>query len=331
MRFLAALFVTACAAFAQFKSTVPLVVAPTTITDSKGHFIDGLTAEDLVLYDNSVPQAIQADTVFNPISLVVVLQARSNSAAVLDKLGRSGILFSQLLAGEAGETAVVSFSNDVRVTQDFTTDPDLLSHAVQNVRVQGDGAAALDGVMQALRMLALRKPNRRQIILVIAEKRDRSSNVDIATVLQQVQHQNALVYWLTYSPFLTPFTNRQKTVGDRKKVEDRGKDPKKDAEVLPPDMAPGSLLSVFTEMAHLTKVDAAGLLSRASGGNTVNFLKQKALEDAVQAIADEVHRQYLISFQPGSDTPGLFHSIRVEVRDRPELHARTRAGYWTVQ
>jgi hypothetical protein len=46
MRFLAALFVTAGATFAQFKSTVPLVVAPTTITDSKGHYVDGLTAED---------------------------------------------------------------------------------------------------------------------------------------------------------------------------------------------------------------------------------------------------------------------------------------------
>jgi hypothetical protein len=180
-------------------------------------------------------------------------------------------------------------------------------------------------------MLASRKPNRRQIILVIAEKRDRSSNVDIATVLQQVQHQNALVYWLTYSPFLTPFTNRQKTVGERKKEEDRGKDAKKDAEVLPPDMTPGSLLSIFTELAHRTKVDAASLLSRSSGGNTVNFLKQKALEETVQAIAAEVHRQYIISFQPRPDTPGFFHSIRVEVRDRPELHARTRAGYWTVQ
>jgi hypothetical protein len=153
------------AAVAQFKSTVPLVVAPTTIQDRKGHSIDGLT---------DVPQPIHLDTTFNPISLVVAVQASSNSAAVLDKLGRSGILFSQLLAGDAGETAVVSFSDRVQIYQDFTTDPYVLSRALQNLRVQGDGAAALEGVMQALRMLSHRKAGARRIILVIAEKRDRS-------------------------------------------------------------------------------------------------------------------------------------------------------------
>ncbi len=157
MRAVAALLLLGHAAPAQFKSTVPLVVAPTTIKDRKGHLIDGLTGADLVLYDNNVPQAIHLDTVVNPISLVVAVQASSNSAAVLDKLGRSGILFSQLLAGDRGETAVVSFSDSVQVFQDFTTDPDLLSRALQNLRVQGDGAATLEGVMQALRMLSHRK------------------------------------------------------------------------------------------------------------------------------------------------------------------------------
>ena len=46
---------------AQFKSNVPLVVAPTTVTDSKGHYINGLTQQDLILYDNNVPQTIQLD------------------------------------------------------------------------------------------------------------------------------------------------------------------------------------------------------------------------------------------------------------------------------
>src|ERR1017187_10221208 len=99
------------AASAQFKSTVPLVIAPTTVTDPKGHYIDGLTAEDLILYDNNVPQAIQMDWMPLPISLVVAVQTSANSGAVIDKLGGSGILFTQLLAADAGETAVISFSD----------------------------------------------------------------------------------------------------------------------------------------------------------------------------------------------------------------------------
>jgi hypothetical protein len=60
-------------------------------------------------------------------------------------------------------------------------------------------------------------------------------------------------------------------------------------------------------------------------------VKRNGLEEAIQAVAAEVHRQYIVSFQPPTGTPGLFHALRVEVRGRPDLHARTRAGYWSVQ
>ena len=73
MRVAVAIVLLAGAGGAQFKSTVPLVVAPTTVTNSKGHYVDGLTAEDLILYDNSVPQRIQMDWMTYPIDLVVAV------------------------------------------------------------------------------------------------------------------------------------------------------------------------------------------------------------------------------------------------------------------
>jgi VWFA-related protein len=330
MRFIVVCLLGGCAAYAQFKSTVPLVIAPATITDSKGRFVDGLTAADLILYDNNVAQTIQVEPVDEPISLVVAIQASSSSVPVLDKLGQSGILLSQLLAGNAGETALVSFSDDVRVLQDFTADPDRLTYALRDLRAQGGGAATLEGLMQALRMLRQRKPGERRVILMIGESRDRSSKVQISDVMLEAQRQNASIYWLTYSTFLTPFTNRQKTVGERKKQADRGKDKEKDAEMLPPDMAPGSLLSVFTELAHKSTLDAAALLSRTTGARTISFLKQSALEEAIRAVGEEVHRQYMVSFQPAPSDVGEFHSIQIEVKGRPELRARTRSGYWAV-
>jgi len=103
MRSAAAILWIARAAWAQFKSTVPLVVAPTTVTDSKGHFVDGLSPEDLVLYDNNVPQPIQVEEAFNPLSLIVAIQASANSSANLEKLGDSGILLSIELPGTPQE------------------------------------------------------------------------------------------------------------------------------------------------------------------------------------------------------------------------------------
>jgi hypothetical protein len=142
MRVAATIALLAGTGWAQFRSTVPLVVAPTTVTDSKGRYVDGLTPADLVLYDNNVPQAIHMDWMMYPIDLVVAVQTSSNSGAVIDKLGGSGILFTQLLAADAGETAVMSFSDEVTVHQDFTGNPDLVIHALRMLRKEGGASSS---------------------------------------------------------------------------------------------------------------------------------------------------------------------------------------------
>src|SRR5258708_28872207 len=146
MRVAAAVIMLACAGRAQFKSTVQLVVAPTAITDSKGHYVDGLTPEDLILYDNNVPQRIQMDWMMYPISLVVAVETSSNSGAVIDKLGGSGILFTQLLAADAGETAMISFSDEVKVHREFTSNPDSVIHSLRMLRKEGGEAHMLDAL-----------------------------------------------------------------------------------------------------------------------------------------------------------------------------------------
>jgi VWFA-related protein len=281
------------------------------------------------------------DTSANPISLVVLIEANSSSAAILDKLHGSGILFADLLAADAGETAIMSFSSGVRLVQGFTADSTQLSHSLSALHVQGDGCALLDGIRESLHLLAARDPVRRRIILVVGERRDRSSRTQLPDLLRENQLQNTTIYWLAYSTFLTPFTNKPKTVWDRMSDEQKAnpdrmqqgriKYPLPEEEMpLPPDMAPGSLFNVFTGLKRRTAVDAANLLSQTTGGHTFSFLKQSGLEGAIHAVADEVHRQYLVSFQPKIDAPGIFHTMRAEVKGRPELQVRTRAGYWTV-
>jgi len=43
-----------------------------------------------------------------------------------------------------------------------------------------------------------------------------------------------------------------------------------------------------------------------------------------------VHRQYILSFEPKGGEPGQFHAVRVAVKNRPELQAKTRDGYWAL-
>jgi len=341
MRF-AALLLAACAfsacAQTQFKTTVPLVVAPTTVTDSKGRYVDGLEENDLVLFDNNVRQVIHLDYEIYPISLVVAIENGASAQPVLDKLGGSGILFSQTVAGGAGETAVISFSDEVRDVQDFTADPDLITRALKRMRLRSAGACSLDALMHALQMLDRRPANQRRIVLLVAESRARGGQAALQDVVKEVQRQNALVYWVSYSTTWTSYTSRPKTVGDRKQEEDRVdrlgqvKAPTEDAKPLPGDVAPGGgLLAPFFALAHLTQPNLADLFSRTTGARTIGFLKKSGLEQAIQEIGEEVHRQYIVSYQPPAAEPGEFRSIRVEVRGRPDLRVRTREGYWAVR
>ena len=252
---------------AQFKSNVPLVVAPTTVTDSKGHYIDGLTQRDLILYDNNVPQTTQLSETAYPISLVVAIQTSANSGAVIDKLGRIGILLSQLLAANAGETAVLSFSDEVNVHQDFTTSPDAVTHALRLLRKEGAKANILDALRESLFLLEQRPPERRRIILIVGEKRDDASTSKLPEVVERIERLNATVYWLTFSPFLEPFTVKAKTMEDTKPEEKRIKRrqclqcPDPDTRPAPADLGPGNVFYAIGQLARLKKPDLADLFT----------------------------------------------------------------------
>jgi VWFA-related protein len=242
--------------------------------------------------------------------LIVAIQASANASANLTKLGDTGNLLTQLVAGDRGQTSLVSFADDLRVLSDFTASSDRLSLHLRNLHVRGQGSAALDTIMEAMTMLTRRASAHRRVLLVIGETRDRSSKLALDMVAQEAQRQNVLIYWMAYSPFLSELTagtaNQQ---------------------------APsrGNLLNVFGEARQRAKADAASELTRVTGGRVVHYLTKHSLEDALQAIGAEIHRQYLVSFHPPGGSAGEYHAIRIEVKGRPELAVRSRAGYWSVQ
>jgi VWFA-related protein len=208
---------------------------------------------------------------------------------------------------------------------------------MKSFRMDGDDSRTLDAINRALDLLDHRPPGRRRIILLIAEKKDRGSETPLPAVVERVQRTNTAIYWLTYSPFLQPFTVRSKTNEDLKPESERIKVPecawcpKPDNSPAPPDLGPGSLLYGLGELKRLKQPDLSELFTRSTGGKTDGFLKKNALENAIQRIGEEVHRQYVLNFEPKGGEPGSFHKIRIFVKDRPELTAKTREGYWVVQ
>ena len=95
----------------------------------------------------------------------------------------------------------------------------------------------------------------------------------------------------------------------------------------------GNYIPMFVEIFKATKSlfvdDQVDVFTRYTGGKQYAFITQKSLEKAVSAVGEELHSQYLLSYNPDNLDEGGFHEIRVEV-NRPRLEVRTRTGYWVA-
>ena len=91
-----------------FRQTVTQVLAPTTVTDKHGDFINGLRPQDFRVLDNGKPQDIQVDLAFHPISPAVCAQANNTMEGILPKIQKAASIFQPLVVGDQGEIALVT-------------------------------------------------------------------------------------------------------------------------------------------------------------------------------------------------------------------------------
>jgi len=320
-----------CAQEPDLRTTVRLVVAPTTVVDSAGHYVDGLTADDFLVYDNGQPRRVNADVSYTPISLVIAVQSGAIAAEALNKLHRIGSMIEPLIIGDRGEVAVVSYDSEVLCLQPFTRDPDNISRGLGRLQPGGNGGRMIDAVAESVRMLAERPANRRRVLLLIGETRDRGSKTKLEDAVTLAQRENVAVYALTYSAMATAFTARAGSTPEGEPECGNCAAPPGAFPTLPFNPAQGQsvdLLKIVGEIMRLAKTNAAAAFTDLSGGTRLSFLKQRGLETAISRIGEELHAQYMLSFTAPAETSAEFHKIEVRVKNRPELTIRTRPGYW---
>jgi VWFA-related protein len=318
------------------KVGVNVVIVPTTVRNRAGDVIDGLQLQDFELYDNNKLQKITADVRDEPLSLVVAVQRSSNLTEILPKIQRIGSLLNQLLAGQDGEVAIIGFDHRIQVTQDFTSETAKISEAMQKMTPGSSQHAVIDAVDASIRMLKKRPVDRRRVLLLISEKRDRGSELRLREALTQAQFANIAIYSLDISTIVAALT-------------DKGAPPRPPA--IPPEAQHlpgnypatpttvaqeyynGNYIPVFVDIFKATKSlfvdDTLDVFTRFTGGREYAFVGEKSLEKAVSGISEELHSQYLLSYSPDNQTEGGFHDIRVVV-NRPGLEVRTRPGYWVA-
>ncbi len=324
----------------RFKTTTHVVEAPVTVIHKRGgeSYVEGLQPQDFKLFDNGKEQEIHVDVTFQPISVLIAIQASDQIEGILPKINKIGSLIQPVLIGEQGEAAVLAFDHRFRVMQDFTSDATKIETAIKNIKPGSQTSRLNDAVIESARMLRSRPPSRRRILLLISEVRDKGSEGRVREALLDIQVDNISVYTVDISRMMAGLTSR-------------GPDPRPDT--LPPAMTPlpggqpatpntiaqatggqGNsmqflpiLVEIFKDTKAIFVDNPAEVYAKGSGGTQFSFAKQRGLEDAIQKIGLEIHSQYILTYHPNNLQEGGFHEIQVVV-NHPDVTVRTRPGYW---
>ena len=315
------------------------VVAPVTVTDAQGQYVNGLEAKDFILYDMDKSQEIRMDVSFIPISLVVAIQANDAVEPVLPAIKKLGPLLEDLVIGQAGEAAILKFDHRIKeITNGFTSDGKLFTKALASINPGSSTSAMIDTVFEATRLLRNRPAHQRRILLLIAETQDKGSEGRLREALLSAQINNIIVYSININRFIT--TISKKMPPPRLDPLPPGARPVPPGAPLTPNTtdaltgyqgAAGNVVPLFIELFKQVKgifiPNPLEVFTQYTGGREYSFINQRTLEEVVSRLGEELHSQYLLSYRPNTQDLGGWHDIRVVVA-RPNLKVRTRPGYW---
>jgi VWFA-related protein len=329
----------------RFVGGVNEVITPVTVVDHSGNIVNGLQSYQFHLSDNSKDQDIHVDISYQPISLVVAIQANQGVESILPQVRRIPELLSQFIIGDQGKAAVMAFDHRLQVLQPFTSDSTKIDAAVKKVHAGSSTSRLTDAIGESVRMLSHEPKNRRRVVLLISETRDLGSEGKKREVLFSAEINNVEVYAVDMSRFVEvisgksqkvprpdpmPATARQGTLPANVPAT-----PTSVAQTFGQNGGRAEFLPLFKEVLRDVRdifVDnPVELMTRGTGGKEYSFLSQRGLETAISDIGSELHSQYMITYTPNNASEAGFHEIEVAVTGVPRgTKVRTRPGYWVA-
>ncbi len=157
-----------------------------TVIDDKGHTITDLTQKDFQVWEDGVPQTINAfQHQDEAVSMGILVD---NSGSMRDKRAAVNAAAFHLLRDSNPQDAafVVNFSDRAYLDQGFTSDLVALDRGLS--RFDSHGTTALyDAVAASAGELSKGAKQRKQVLLIITDGADNASRLDLQQVIRRVQ------------------------------------------------------------------------------------------------------------------------------------------------
>ncbi len=156
------------------------------VMDAKGQPVLDLSREDFRVWEDGVPQTVNAAQHLDvPVSMGILID---DSGSMRDKRATVNDAAYHLLnaSNPADEAFVVNFADRPYLDQGFTTDRVALSRGMS--RYDPAGTTALyDAVAASADQLAKYGKNRKQVLLIITDGADNASRLNLQEAIRRVQ------------------------------------------------------------------------------------------------------------------------------------------------
>jgi len=274
---------------------VDLVLMYTSVFDKNGRFISGLKKDSFKVYEDGVEQKVstfsQEDV---PVSMGILLDLSGSMRGKIEQVNKAALAFIKA-SNPQDQVFLIGFNDQVELLQDFTSDIDEITDALDNTVVTG-GTALYDAIYLGVQKShGGSKP--KKAVVVITDGEDRDSFYKLDELIAKVQESDVQVFCVG---FLNP-------VGDKGLF--------------------GHWSKSVPEKAH----EALQKIAEETGGKAFFPDKLTDINTVVAEIASELRSQYSIGyFSSNSARDGSFRRVKIEIpgSNSSTTHVRYRRGYY---
>ena len=291
-----------------------VVIIPALVKNAKGEAVYGLGANDFVVEDDGVEQAVRLDEAAegSAISLVIAIQRGRRANYEFPRIRGLSAMLDPIVEAGLGRVAIVEFDSQAELVQDFSGNSDKTAETLKALQPGDGGAAILDAVDYSVKLLEKAPRDRQRVLLLISETRDHGSHeAKVDDVVAEIGQSNTAVYALVFSP-------------SRSNVLDTMRGNNIDEMHPSPDLLAPFILAVEAMKKNVPRTVAA-----MTGGEYELFATKTNFEARMIDFTNHLHSRYLLSIEPKNPHAGL-HQIRVRLRDPGDRTVLARSRYWVA-
>jgi VWFA-related protein len=294
---LAALPYAARAAQVTFSTSVDLVTLVATVRNRDGAIVNDLNQDDFVLEEDGRPQTIRYFSRESnlPLTLGLLVDTSRSQLHVLEPERKASYAFLDSMLREGDQAFVAKFDVDVEMLQGLTASRELLSAALDQLRIPGRISTLLFDAVHQTSDDPMRRQKGRKAFILLSDGYDYGSQTTLPAAIEYAQRADALIYSIWFHEKAEPY--RPLRAGVQAILQTKGK-------------------------------SAMQRLSLETGGRFFEVSNDRSIESIYSQIEEELRNQY--SFGYTSDHRGddkLYRKIKLTTK-RPGLIVQTRAGYY---